>query len=58
MIIALPATPVEVQRRVATLCVRAGVKAMVLPALRTDAGAGFCPRFETLTSKTCSAAMR
>ncbi|WP_131753479.1 nucleoside-diphosphate sugar epimerase/dehydratase [Burkholderia vietnamiensis] len=32
-IIALPATPVEVQRRVATLCVRAGVKAMVLPAL-------------------------
>ncbi|MCM3755472.1 hypothetical protein M3665_26495, partial [Bacillus licheniformis] len=32
-IIALPSTPVEVQRRVATLCVRAGVKAMVLPAL-------------------------
>ncbi|KER71079.1 multidrug MFS transporter [Burkholderia cepacia] len=32
-IIALPSTTVEVQRRVATLCVRAGVKAMVLPAL-------------------------
>ncbi|HDR9492551.1 nucleoside-diphosphate sugar epimerase/dehydratase [Burkholderia stabilis] len=32
-IIALPSTPVEVQRRVATQCVRAGVKAMVLPAL-------------------------
>ncbi|KVP42754.1 polysaccharide biosynthesis protein [Burkholderia ubonensis] len=32
-IIALPSAPVEVQRRVATLCVRAGVKAMVLPSL-------------------------
>ncbi|WP_080437985.1 polysaccharide biosynthesis protein [Burkholderia ubonensis] len=32
-IIAIPSAPVEVQRRVATLCVRAGVRAMVLPAL-------------------------
>jgi FlaA1/EpsC-like NDP-sugar epimerase len=32
-IIAMPGATVEAQRRVATLCVRAGVKAMVLPAL-------------------------
>jgi FlaA1/EpsC-like NDP-sugar epimerase len=32
-IIAIPSATVDVQRRVATLCVRAGVKAMVLPAL-------------------------
>jgi FlaA1/EpsC-like NDP-sugar epimerase len=32
-IIAMPGASVEAQRRVATLCVRAGVKAMVLPAL-------------------------
>ncbi len=32
-IIAIPSASVETQRRVATLCVRAGVKAMVLPAL-------------------------
>jgi FlaA1/EpsC-like NDP-sugar epimerase len=34
-IIAIPSASVEAQRRVATLCVRAGVKAMVLPALTT-----------------------
>ncbi|MBP0593878.1 polysaccharide biosynthesis protein [Paraburkholderia sp. LEh10] len=38
-IIAIPSAPVEQQRRVATLCVRAGVRAMVLPAL-TDVGEG------------------
>ncbi|SDC66423.1 polysaccharide biosynthesis protein [Paraburkholderia lycopersici] len=32
-IIAIPSASVEVQRRVATLCLRAGIKAMVLPAL-------------------------
>jgi FlaA1/EpsC-like NDP-sugar epimerase len=32
-IIAIPSASVEQQRRVATLCVRAGVRAMVLPAL-------------------------
>jgi FlaA1/EpsC-like NDP-sugar epimerase len=32
-IIAIPSASVEVQRRVATQCVRAGVKALVLPAL-------------------------
>ncbi|MFM0380158.1 nucleoside-diphosphate sugar epimerase/dehydratase [Paraburkholderia strydomiana] len=32
-IIAIPSAPVEQQRRAATLCVRAGVRAMVLPAL-------------------------
>ncbi|MFC0400940.1 polysaccharide biosynthesis protein [Paraburkholderia rhizosphaerae] len=32
-IIAIPSASVEAQRRAATLCVRAGVKAMVLPAL-------------------------
>jgi FlaA1/EpsC-like NDP-sugar epimerase len=32
-IIAIPSATVEVQRRVATQCVRAGVKALVLPAL-------------------------
>ena len=34
-IIAIPSATVEAQRRVATLCVRAGVRAMVLPALTT-----------------------
>jgi len=33
VIIAIPSASVEEQRRVATLCVRAGVKVMVLPAL-------------------------
>lgn len=32
-IIAIPSASVEVQRRAATLCVRAGVRAMVLPSL-------------------------
>ena len=32
-IIAIPSASVDAQRRVATLCVRAGVRAMVLPAL-------------------------
>ncbi|TAL97279.1 MAG: polysaccharide biosynthesis protein [Paraburkholderia sp.] len=32
-IIAIPSASVETQRRVATICVRAGVRAMVLPAL-------------------------
>jgi FlaA1/EpsC-like NDP-sugar epimerase len=35
VIIAMPSAPVDVHRRVATLCVRAGVRAMVLPALTT-----------------------
>jgi FlaA1/EpsC-like NDP-sugar epimerase len=34
-IIAIPSAPVEAQRRAATLCVRADVRAMVLPALTT-----------------------
>ncbi|TDN67183.1 nucleoside-diphosphate sugar epimerase/dehydratase [Paraburkholderia sp. BL10I2N1] len=34
-IIAIPSASVEAQRRVATICVRAGVRAMVLPALTT-----------------------
>ncbi|MEM5329947.1 nucleoside-diphosphate sugar epimerase/dehydratase [Paraburkholderia sp. JHI2823] len=33
VIIAIPSAPVETQRRLATLCVRLGVKAMVLPSL-------------------------
>lgn len=33
VIIAMPSASVEAQRRVATLCVRAGVKALVLPSL-------------------------
>jgi FlaA1/EpsC-like NDP-sugar epimerase len=33
VIIALPSASVETQRRIATLCVRAGVKAMVLPSI-------------------------
>jgi FlaA1/EpsC-like NDP-sugar epimerase len=33
VIIAMPSAPAEVHRRVATLCVRAGVRSMVLPAL-------------------------
>lgn len=32
-IIAMPAAPAEVHRRVASLCLRAGIRAMVLPAL-------------------------
>ncbi|MEX3931229.1 polysaccharide biosynthesis protein [Paraburkholderia phymatum] len=35
VIIAMPSATVDAQRRVATLCVRAGVRAMVLPALTT-----------------------
>ncbi|MGF6570708.1 FlaA1/EpsC-like NDP-sugar epimerase [Paraburkholderia sp. GAS333] len=44
-IIAIPSASVDVQRRVATLCVRAGVRALVLPAL-TDVtqGQGFLSR--------------
>ncbi|CAH2903317.1 MAG: Nucleoside-diphosphate sugar epimerase/dehydratase [uncultured Paraburkholderia sp.] len=38
-IIAIPSASVDVQRRVATLCVRAGVRALVLPAL-TDVTQG------------------
>nr|WP_086909627.1 nucleoside-diphosphate sugar epimerase/dehydratase [Paraburkholderia hospita] len=34
-IIAIPSASVEAQRRVTTICVRAGVRAMVLPALTT-----------------------
>ncbi|BCF89408.1 polysaccharide biosynthesis protein [Paraburkholderia largidicola] len=37
-IIAIPSASVEAQRRVATLCVRAGVRAMVLPALTALTG--------------------
>jgi FlaA1/EpsC-like NDP-sugar epimerase len=33
VIIAIPSAPAEMHRRVATLCVRAGVRSMVLPAL-------------------------
>ncbi|WP_321919169.1 polysaccharide biosynthesis protein [Paraburkholderia tropica] len=33
VIIALPSAPVDAHRRIATMCVRAGVRAMVLPAL-------------------------
>ncbi|GAB7534915.1 polysaccharide biosynthesis protein [Burkholderia sp. 22PA0099] len=40
VIIAMPSASVEVQRRVATLCVRAGVNAMVLPSLTTMPGQG------------------
>jgi FlaA1/EpsC-like NDP-sugar epimerase len=44
-IIAIPSASVEAQRRVATLCVRAGVRAMVLPALTTlTQGQGFLSR--------------
>ncbi|CDY75866.1 Nucleoside-diphosphate sugar epimerase/dehydratase [Caballeronia glathei] len=44
-IIAIPSASVEAQRRVATLCVRAGVKAMVLPALTPlTQGQGFLSR--------------
>jgi FlaA1/EpsC-like NDP-sugar epimerase len=44
-IIAIPSASVETQRRVATLCVRAGVKAMVLPSLEPLAqGQGFLSR--------------
>ncbi len=44
-IIAIPSASVEEQRRVATLCVRAGVKVMVLPALSQLApGQGFLSR--------------
>ncbi|WP_392389442.1 polysaccharide biosynthesis protein [Burkholderia multivorans] len=41
-IIAIPSAPVEAQRRAATLCVRAGVRAMVLPSLtELPPGQGF-----------------
>lgn len=33
VIIAMPSAPLEIHRQVATLCVRAGVRALVLPAL-------------------------
>lgn len=41
-IIAIPSASAEAQRRVATMCVRAGVRALVLPALTAlDQGQGF-----------------
>ncbi|VXC34105.1 Capsular polysaccharide biosynthesis protein CapD [Burkholderia sp. 8Y] len=45
-IIAIPSSSVDEQRRVATLCVRAGVKVMVLPALNqlTQGEGGFLSR--------------
>jgi FlaA1/EpsC-like NDP-sugar epimerase len=44
-IIAIPSAGVDEQRRVATLCVRAGVKVMVLPALsQLTPGQGFLSR--------------
>ncbi|WP_244815411.1 nucleoside-diphosphate sugar epimerase/dehydratase [Caballeronia sp. Lep1P3] len=45
-IIAIPSASVDEQRRVATLCVRAGVKVMVLPALNqlTQGEGGFLSR--------------
>ncbi|WP_228973645.1 nucleoside-diphosphate sugar epimerase/dehydratase [Paraburkholderia gardini] len=44
-IIAIPSASVDAQRRVATLCVRAGVRAMVLPALTTlNQGQAFLSR--------------
>ncbi|WP_429259851.1 polysaccharide biosynthesis protein [Paraburkholderia sp. GAS334] len=44
-IIAIPSAPVDAQRRVAMLCVRAGVRAMVLPALTAlTQGQGFLSR--------------
>ncbi|CAG4906753.1 polysaccharide biosynthesis protein [Paraburkholderia saeva] len=44
-IIAIPSASVEAQRRVATICVRAGVRAMVLPALTAlTQGQGFLSR--------------
>lgn len=45
VIIAMPSASIEAQRRVATLCVRAGVRAMVLPALTSvPEGEGFMSR--------------
>ncbi|MCA8487528.1 polysaccharide biosynthesis protein [Burkholderia multivorans] len=45
VIIAMPSASIETHRRVATLCVRAGVKAMVLPALTVvPQGQGFLSR--------------
>ncbi|CAB3760209.1 polysaccharide biosynthesis protein [Paraburkholderia humisilvae] len=48
-IIAIPSASVEAQRRAATLCVRAGVKAMVLPALTAvSQGQGFLSRIRQI----------
>ncbi len=44
VIIAMPSVPVETHRRVATLCVRAGVSVMVLPALTPTEGQAFLPQ--------------
>ncbi|CAB3758209.1 multidrug MFS transporter [Burkholderia sp. MSh2] len=45
VIIAMPSASIETHRRIATLCVRAGVKAMVLPALTpVTQGQGFLSR--------------
>ncbi|CAG4887841.1 UDP-N-acetyl-alpha-D-glucosamine C6 dehydratase [Paraburkholderia saeva] len=45
VIIAVPSASVEAHRRIATLCVRAGVRAMVLPALTSlTQGQGFMSR--------------
>ncbi|MGY6251886.1 polysaccharide biosynthesis protein [Paraburkholderia caledonica] len=45
VIIAVPSASVEAHRRIATLCVRAGVRAMVLPALTPlTQGQGFLSR--------------
>ncbi|WP_175951824.1 nucleoside-diphosphate sugar epimerase/dehydratase [Burkholderia sp. BCC0405] len=45
VIIAMPSASIETRRRIATLCVRAGVKAMVLPALTpVTQGQGFLSR--------------
>ncbi|MFM0011350.1 polysaccharide biosynthesis protein [Paraburkholderia sediminicola] len=45
VIIAIPSASMEAQRRVATLCIRAGVRAMVLPALTPlTEGQGFLSR--------------
>lgn len=44
VIIAMPSVPVETQRRIATLCVRAGVSVMVLPALTPTEGQAFLPQ--------------
>ncbi|MDQ7978079.1 nucleoside-diphosphate sugar epimerase/dehydratase [Paraburkholderia sp. SARCC-3016] len=48
-IIAIPTASVEAQRRAATLCVRAGVRAMVLPALTAmSQGQGFLSRIRQI----------
>ena len=59
-IIAIPSASVDAQRRVATLCVRAGVRAMVLPALTalSRKARRFCRACGRSTSKICWAAIR